>query len=227
MDALLITVLPAGTKAITPCTSQSPAVRLMLAALAGVPEVSDVPVVLAGVGYSPTLPAFALLFVVVPTMPLVCEGVKLPLAARVVKEPARLFPVMAEFTIAVVATCVVFVPAAAVVAVAAPRAGELKLVIFALAPEVAIPELQPNPDPFVHCKACAAPLQPVTVMAVGVAVEPVAFPTTVFAACVASEVSGTAPAAEDNAPIPAGVSIGHTFVSPSVCNRTDVELLVP
>ena len=38
--------------------------------------------------YSPTLPAFASLFVVVPTMPLVCDGVMAPDAANVVNDPA-------------------------------------------------------------------------------------------------------------------------------------------
>jgi hypothetical protein len=38
--------------------------------------------------YSPTLPALALLFVVVPTIPLVWEGVKLPVLDNVVKDPA-------------------------------------------------------------------------------------------------------------------------------------------
>jgi hypothetical protein len=36
---------------------------------------------------SPTLPAFALLFVVVPTMPAVCEGVIAPVAESVVNAP--------------------------------------------------------------------------------------------------------------------------------------------
>lgn len=57
-----------------PTTSQSPAVRLMLVMLVAVAFVREMP---AGDDemYSPTLPAFALLFVVVPTMPAVCEGV--------------------------------------------------------------------------------------------------------------------------------------------------------
>jgi len=37
--------------------------------------------------YSPTLPAFALLFVVVPTIPAVWDGVMVLLAASVVNEP--------------------------------------------------------------------------------------------------------------------------------------------
>lgn len=45
-------------------------------------------VVAVFVTYSPTLPAFALLFVVVPTIPFVCEGVKLPVDESVVKLPA-------------------------------------------------------------------------------------------------------------------------------------------
>ena len=39
--------------------------------------------------YSPTLPALALLLVVVPTMPFVCDGVKLPVDESVVKAPVE------------------------------------------------------------------------------------------------------------------------------------------
>lgn len=63
----------------TPETSQSPAVKLMLVALNAVPLVSDVPLVVL-VTNSPTDPAFALSFVVVPTMPAVEDGVIAPVA---------------------------------------------------------------------------------------------------------------------------------------------------
>lgn len=66
--------------------------------------------------------------------------------------------------------------------------------MLAFAPDVAMLELQPNPEPLVHWSACAAPLQPVTVIAVGLAVAAVALPRTVLAACVASWVGDTPPA---------------------------------
>jgi hypothetical protein len=51
----------------------------------------------------------------------------LVLEDNVVKEPARLFPVIAEFTIAVVASCVVLVVAEAVGAAGTPvKVGEAK-----------------------------------------------------------------------------------------------------
>lgn len=118
------TVPEAELNLSTPITSQSPAVKLMLVAFIVAPVDMEVPVVVL-VTYSPTLPAFALLLVVVPTMPLVCEGVKLPLEASAVKLPARPPPVTAEFTIAVVAICVVFVVAEAVGAAGTPvKVGE-------------------------------------------------------------------------------------------------------
>lgn len=66
-------------------------------------------------------------------------------------------------------------------------------VIFAFAPDVAILELQPNPEPLVHCSACAAPLQPVTATAVGVALDPVALPMSVFAPIAAMPFRPTPP----------------------------------
>jgi hypothetical protein len=64
------TVDPAGTNVVVHDTSQSPAVKLSLVAFADVAVVSDVPVA-EFVTYSPTDPAFTLLFVVVPTIPAV------------------------------------------------------------------------------------------------------------------------------------------------------------
>ena len=81
-----VVVDPAGTNSVSPQTSQSPAVSETLVAFAGVELLIEVPVVVF-VRYSPTLPAFALLFVVVPTMPFVCEGVKLPVLLSVVNAP--------------------------------------------------------------------------------------------------------------------------------------------
>lgn len=80
-------VLAPASNSIEPVTSQSPAVKLIEVIVVDtvVERETALPV---AVTYSPTLPAFALLLVVVPTMPLVCEGVKLPVDERVVKEPA-------------------------------------------------------------------------------------------------------------------------------------------
>lgn len=165
----------------------------------------------------PTFPAAGADPVVLPVRP--------DEADRVVKDPPKLPPVIAELTIAVVAIWVVFVVAPAVGAAgvpvnvgdamgAAPRFVNADAalvapvppcpmdsavdrpdsdVILAFAPDVATAELQPKPEPFVHCKACAAPLQPVTVIAVGLALDPVAFPMTVLAACAASAVAETFP----------------------------------
>lgn len=146
-------VEPAGTNWIEPDISQSPAVREALVQFALVLFVSEVPLV-EFVTYSPTLPALALLLVVVPTMPAVWEGVYAPLDARVVNEPARALPVMAELTIAVVAICVVFVVAAAVGAAGTPvKVGDAKVAY------VTVSVLQPNPVPLSQVTALAFPLQ--------------------------------------------------------------------
>jgi hypothetical protein len=83
MAALTLPIIvdPAAVNIILPHTSQSPADKLIDVQLAGVALVKETAVPVA-VTYSPTLPVFALLLVVVPTMPLVCEGVKLPVAVR-------------------------------------------------------------------------------------------------------------------------------------------------
>ncbi|KVF16108.1 hypothetical protein WJ05_04670 [Burkholderia vietnamiensis] len=83
-----IVVDPAGRNWHVPTMSQSPAVNETLAPFAAAPDVSDTPVRLVGVGYSPTLPADALSFVVVPTMPAVLDGVIAPVACNVVNFPA-------------------------------------------------------------------------------------------------------------------------------------------
>jgi hypothetical protein len=69
----------------------------------------------------------------------------------------------------------------------------LKPVMFEFAPEVAIAELHPNPVPFVHWRACAAPLQPVTATAVGIALAFVALAITELAAIAAKPPTGTRP----------------------------------
>lgn len=117
-------VLPAGINTILPDTSQSPAVKDTEVMLAGAPEDRETPLAEL-VWNSPTLPALALLLVLVPTIPAVWDGVMVLLAVIVVKEPARLLPVIAEFTIAVVAICVVLVVAEAVGAAGTPvKVGE-------------------------------------------------------------------------------------------------------
>jgi hypothetical protein len=72
-------VVAAGKKQHVPQTSQSPAVKLrngVRITLAGVAVVSEVPgVAIVAVSNSPTEPALALLFVVVPTIPPVWLGV--------------------------------------------------------------------------------------------------------------------------------------------------------
>lgn len=83
-------VEPAGVNRMVPDTSQSPAVRLTLVQFVETFVVSEV-VFVVPVGISPTLPAFALLFVVVPTIPAVWEGVIAPVAvnAAVVTVPVK------------------------------------------------------------------------------------------------------------------------------------------
>lgn len=129
LTALSIAVIAAAALNTTfPYTSQSPAVRDIEATFKGEFEVIAVPPELVAAMTSPTLPAFALLLVVVPTMPLVCEGVKLPVDERVVKAPVlgATLPIptcgdcKVPSTKAVVASCVVLVPAAALGAAGTP-----------------------------------------------------------------------------------------------------------
>lgn len=84
IQAICVTtaVLVFGLKTTCPETSQSPAVRdmdVIFVSVAVVKAIGDACATLAEM-YSPTLPALALLFVVVPMMPSVCE---------VVSEPAK------------------------------------------------------------------------------------------------------------------------------------------
>lgn len=82
-------VVPGLLVPILPHTSQSPAVRLIDVTLAATLVVSATgePSGTVAEMNSPTLPALALLFVVVPTIPAVCEGVIVPDANTVVKDP--------------------------------------------------------------------------------------------------------------------------------------------
>ena len=79
-------VVPAGTTEIIPVTSQSPAVNDTVArsTYEAVVRPVNAPVEVTN---SPTLPAFALSFVVVPTMPFVLDGVNAPELLSVVKAP--------------------------------------------------------------------------------------------------------------------------------------------
>lgn len=169
------------------------------------------------VTYSPMLPALALLFVVVPTMPLVCEGVKAPVdvSAAVVTVPVNVGEAVGaapRFVSAAAALVAPVPPCATDSAVERPESE----VILLFAPDVAIAELQPNPEPFVHWSACAAPLHPVTVIAVGLALEPVALPTTVLAACAARLASPI---------LPVAVNVPLTVALFSVAVPCDVTLL--
>lgn len=131
----VLVVVAAPSNSILPVTSQSPADREIEVIFAVVFVVRLTPVPVA-VTYSPTLPTFALLLVVVPTMPEVCEGVKLPVDERVVAAtgsgvvlpyPAAGGVAKLATTLAVVANCVVLVPAAAVGAAGVPvNVGEAK-----------------------------------------------------------------------------------------------------
>jgi hypothetical protein len=88
---MFVTVAPAlMVNCETHDTSQSPAVRLTLVELVVTFVVREV-VLVVFVRISPTLPAAALLLVVVPTMPAVCDGVIAPVAvsAAVVTVPVN------------------------------------------------------------------------------------------------------------------------------------------
>jgi len=84
LESKLVVTLLVPENVMLPHTSQSPAVKLMLVILAAVEFVSETPDGTEDVMYSPTLPACALLFVVVPTMPATWAGVIVLLAVTVV-----------------------------------------------------------------------------------------------------------------------------------------------
>jgi hypothetical protein len=75
MTTLFVDSTPEFANTATPDTSQSQAVRETLAALTVVPLVyPEVVTAVVALTYSPTLPACTELFVVVPTIPTVCDG---------------------------------------------------------------------------------------------------------------------------------------------------------
>jgi hypothetical protein len=78
--------LPEMVSATLPAHVQSPAVNVTLVTFAATlfDTVTADPASTVDETNSPTLPAFALLIVVVPTIPLVCDGVITPLALMVV-----------------------------------------------------------------------------------------------------------------------------------------------
>lgn len=83
---VMVAPVPA-VKLQNPCTSQSPAVKLMLVRLSSVEFVKETAENDA-VTYSPIDPALALLFVGVPAMPFSDETVSRPVTLRVVNAPA-------------------------------------------------------------------------------------------------------------------------------------------
>lgn len=182
-------VVPAGIVCTSPSTSQSPAARLMLAAFAVTDDVTEVEAVVA-VTYSPTEPAFALSFVAVPAIPAVLDGV-----------------IVLEAVIAEAASVPVTVGPASVGLVPNTKAPEP--VSFEITPAswalvvaancASVPPVSANvaphdhPVPLVYCNALFAALQLGITNAVGDALEPVTFATTVFAACAARFDSATEP----------------------------------
>lgn len=116
---------------------------------------------------SPMLPAFALSFVVVPTMPAVLDGVIVEVACSVVNLPA----------------------AGVVVPMAEGEANVAPPSVAAL-----IDVLHANPVPLVHCSPLEEVEQEGTLIAVGEAVEPVPLARMVLAACVANSLRGIEPA---------------------------------
>ncbi|GAB5100193.1 hypothetical protein YK56LOC_59100 [Caballeronia sp. HLA56] len=94
---------------------------------------------------SPTLPAFALLFVVVPTMPAVRDGVSAPLALSVVNAPVfgAVFPIVpgearSRRTHAVVASVVLFATTPGVGAAGVPVKVGLAIGAYVDAAEVVV-----------------------------------------------------------------------------------------
>ncbi|MFC4518618.1 hypothetical protein [Cupriavidus pinatubonensis] len=167
-------------------------------AFADTAVVSEVPVVVF-VAYSPKLPALALLFVVVPTMPAVCDGVIVlvnAIAPLKVAGPASVPDNVAPAMVGVVSDGDVPNTArplpvssdstpsnwAEVVAANCER--------FALVSAKVVPH--DRPVPLVHFNALLAVLQLGAACATGAAVLPVGLANTVLAAWVARPVSGTA-----------------------------------
>lgn len=147
-------VLAAGVNVTVPVTSQSPAVRLALVQLAAVADVRDVPAVVFGTN-SPTLPAFALLFVVVPTMPAVLDGV---IAAENACAPDQVFAPLSNGTVAPL------VPVDAVAAVPKPRFVRAAAAVVAPVPPLATATVPGSPDSVtvVHAGGLDGPVEAAT-----------------------------------------------------------------
>jgi hypothetical protein len=171
----------AGIVAPTAETSQSPAVSeidVMFAAVAVV-NATELPDETVETIYSPTLPAFALLFVVVPTMPAVCDGVIVDVATSVVTlAPAGVPAPRLPFNAPPVLLSVVNEPVDAVVEPIGPGAANVAPPSCAALTAV----LQVKPVPLVQSNALADVLQLGIENAATLAVEPVAFANTVLAA---------------------------------------------
>lgn len=177
------TVDPPVTIPTLPQTSQSPAVSEIevTLALALLVNATADPEGTFDDTNSPTLPAFALLFVVVPTMPAVCEGVIAPVAIKVVT--AALLGVVlpnaggvpnCPLTKAVVAICVVLVETAAVGATGTPvNVGDAA---------GANPLTHVNPAELFHPNAKPTALHSGIANAVGAALKAAAFASTVLLA---------------------------------------------
>lgn len=152
------------------------------------PELREVPVVEL-FGYSPKLPAFALSFVDVPTMPAVLDGVMAPVVCSVVNFPvfavvppiaggdARYVENPLPLTV-LLADSVVNAPVEAVVDPTGPGAAKVAPPSCAALTLV----LQVSPVPLVQFSALADVLQLGTANAVGAALDPVALASTLFAA---------------------------------------------
>nr|CCA83790.1 conserved hypothetical protein [blood disease bacterium R229] len=195
-----IVVEPAGLKNTVPETSQSPAVSDMDVQLADVLEVREVPEVEL-LAYSPQLPDTALSLVDVPTMPEVLDGVIKLVACTVVKRPvdAVVAPTLVPLIVPplMVAVLVEIALSVAVLVVLSVVNAPLPGVVLPIAPgaaNVALPSvdaliavLQLNPLALVHRRALELVLQLGTGTAAGDALEPVAFPSSEFAAMGESE----------------------------------------
>lgn len=195
---------PAGIVSTCPHTLQLPAVNVIDATFDVIPLLSETgvlefvaqpvgvpPFVTCAQMTSPTFPAAAAAPLVGPTIAgvvivgdVASTGLPVPVVAVTVAVPL-------ENT---------GTPFAALLFAPSPPAhvprgvvSPVRLVMFAFAPAVAMLELQPKPVPLVHCNACAAPLQPVTDTAVGVALDPVALPIRVFAPIAAIPLRPTPP----------------------------------
>lgn len=202
-------VVPAGENAAMHCTSQSPAVRDTLETFDATPLLSETFVRFVGEGNSPILPELALSAAVVPTIPAVLEGVIVLFALIVVASTGRrvVLPkppagglANSPSTNAVVASCVVFVLVAAVGAAGVPvKVGDASSAYEAAAvppsDDALIAVLQVKPVLVVYVSALELVEHDGIAKAVGLALDPVTFATTVLAACDARLASPTFPVA--------------------------------